>query len=233
MTYAFGDSDLAAARLRLLAETFAPTTRRFLVRDARPRPPVALDLGCGPGATSVLLRDTLRPGRTIGVDSSPAFLDQAEDHVEVLRLDLAVDDLPPADVVFARYLLSHLPDPEGRVAAWRRDAQLLVEENTRLRIHHPAFHRYEEAVHAVMGDGGGDLYVGARLAPLADRATFATVSPPASVVARLFGMNLATWGEGLGLDDLAADLRSLESSEERGLVVFELAQLTFEATSSA
>jgi SAM-dependent methyltransferase len=231
--YTFGDSDLAADRLRLLADTFAPTTRRFLVRDAPLRPAVALDLGCGPGATSVLLRDTVRPGRTIGVDSSPAFLEQAREHVDVLRLDLAVDDLPPADLVVARYLLSHLPDPEGRVATWRRGARVLIEENTRLRIHHPVFRRYEDTVAEVMETNGGDLYVGERLAPLADRATFTTVTPPAGVVARLFGMNLATWGAGLGLDDLAADLQSLAVSDERGLVVFELAQLVFEATSSA
>jgi len=64
------------------------------------------------------------------------------------------------------------------------------------------------------------------------------VAPPASVVARLFGMNLATWGgheaaADLDVEALAADLRSLEASEERGLATFDLAQLTFEATSSA
>ena len=89
-----------------------------------------------------------------------------------------------------------------------------------------------------MGTGGGDLYVGERLVPLADRVTLTSVAPPAGVVARLFGMNLATWGRrsdaaDVDVEALAADLRSLEASDERGLVVFELAQLTFEATSSA
>jgi hypothetical protein len=100
------------------------------------------------------------------------------------------------------------------------------------------FQRYEDAVAVVMGTGGGDLYVGERLVDLADRVTHAAVSPSASVIAHLFGMNLRTWGrkpaaEGLDVDGLAADLRSLERSDEQGLVVFELAQLAFEATSSA
>jgi len=187
----------------------------------------------------------VRQRRTIGIDSSAAFLTQARaslsDAVFEQR-DLSVDDLPPADLVYARYLLSHLPEPEARIAAWRSalrpGGRLLIEENTRLRIHHPVFQRYEDAVAVVMGTGGGDLYVGERLWPLADRATHATVSPPASVIARLFGMNLVTWGanpaaKGLDVHELAADLQSLEASDEEGLVVFELAQLTFEATSSA
>jgi SAM-dependent methyltransferase len=153
-----------------------------------------------------------------------------------------VDEIPRADVVYARYLLSHLPDPESRVRAWRAalrpGGRLLIEENTALRIDHPVFRRYEDAVALVMGSAGGDLYVGERLAPLADRLTRTAVAPPAGVVARLFGMNLVTWGsrpEAAGLDvgALAADLRVLEASDERGLVVFELAQLAFEATSRA
>jgi trans-aconitate 2-methyltransferase len=206
---------------------------------------VALDLGCGPGATTALLASTTGPRSTIGLDSSAAFLDQARAAVpdaEFVAADLAADDLPPADLVYARYLLSHLPEPEARVVAWRSalrpGGRLLIEENTRLRIHHPVFRRYEDAVATVMGSGGGDLYVGERLVPQADRVTITTVAPPARVIARIFGMNLTTWGQNpaagdLDVEGLAADLRSLEASDEEGLVVFDLAQLVFEATSSA
>ena len=75
-----------------------------------------------------------------------------------MQADLVVDALPPADLVYARYLLSHLPDPEGRVDEWRRalrpGGRLLIEENTGLRISHPVFRRYEDAVAVVMGGGG-------------------------------------------------------------------------------
>ena len=103
---------------------------------------------------------------------------------------------------------------------------------------HPVFRRYEDAVAAVMGAGGGDLYVGERLAAIADRVTRTTVAPPAGVVARIFGMNLVTWGDhpaaaGLDVAALAGDLRTLEASNETGLVVFDLAQLVVRAAAAS
>jgi hypothetical protein len=99
------------------------------------------------------------------------------------------------------------------------------------------FQRYEEAVNVVMGTGGGDLYVGERLLGLADAVTHTSVAPPAATIARLFGMNLRTWGRnpaaaGVDVEALAADLQSLEASDERGLVVFDLAQLVVRAATS-
>ena len=216
------------------------------MRDAPVHPALAVDLGCGPGATTALVHSTTGATRTIGVDSSAGFLDQARAAVhdaEFLLADLTDAPVPPADLVYARYLLSHLPAPEDRIHAWRATlrpgGRLLVEENTRLRISHPVFRRYEDAVAVVMGTAGGDLYVGERLVPLADRVTRATVAPPASVIARLFGMNLQTWrshpaAADVDVEALAEDLRSLETVEERGLVRFDLAQLVFwAATASA
>ena len=49
MTYAFGDTDLAARRLALLAETFAESSRAFMREAAGGRLRMAADLGCGPG----------------------------------------------------------------------------------------------------------------------------------------------------------------------------------------
>ncbi len=183
----------------------------------------------------------MRATQTIGIDSSVAFLGEARStrpDLTFVHADLVVDALPPADLVFARYLLSHLRDPERRVDEWGRSlrpgGRLLVEENTGLRISHPVFRRYEDAVAVVMGAGGGDLYVGERLAAVADLVTRTTVAPPAGVVARLFGMNLVTWRAhpvaiGLDVDGLADDLRALEGSAETGLVRFDLAQLVVRA----
>ena len=66
--YTFGDSDLAERRLELLGTTFQDTTRDFLRAQALAEPALAVDLGCGPGHTTVLLRDTLHPKQTLAVD---------------------------------------------------------------------------------------------------------------------------------------------------------------------
>jgi SAM-dependent methyltransferase len=159
-----------------------------------------------------------------------------------VQADLVTDPLPSADLVYARYLLSHLPDPERRVDEWRHalrpGGRLLIEENTGLRMTHPVFRRYEDAVAVVMRAGGGDLYVGERLAAVADQVTRTTVAPAAGVVARIFGMNLVTWGEhpaaaAVDVAALAEDLQPLEASAETGLVVFDLAQLVVRAAASS
>jgi SAM-dependent methyltransferase len=116
--YTFGDSDLAAKRLALVAAVFAKTTRQFLLTRARPAPEFAIDLGCGPGFTTELIRATVGPARILGVDVSPAFVAAAakriaDDHTRLLCADAL--DLPlevtDADLIFARMLLTHLRDP--------------------------------------------------------------------------------------------------------------------------
>ena len=73
-TYTFGDTDLAARRLALVAETFAGTSAAFMREFVTTRPQLAADLGCGPGYTTHLLADTLKPDRTVGLDNSENFL---------------------------------------------------------------------------------------------------------------------------------------------------------------
>ena len=75
--YTFGDSELAAARLRLLANVFEPGSARLLARLADPGGELALDLGCGPGYTTELLAEHVAAKSVIGLDQSPRLLEQA------------------------------------------------------------------------------------------------------------------------------------------------------------
>src|ERR1700748_2596462 len=77
--YTFGDNDLAARRLELVGSTFEDTTREFLRAAAPMEPALAVDLGSGPGHTTVLLRETLHPALTIAVDFSPAYVEQTRE----------------------------------------------------------------------------------------------------------------------------------------------------------
>jgi hypothetical protein len=53
--YSFGDTNLAAERLRVVSEVFDPISEAFVSETVRNRPRPALDLRCGPGSTTRLL----------------------------------------------------------------------------------------------------------------------------------------------------------------------------------
>ncbi|HEX3736637.1 MAG TPA: class I SAM-dependent methyltransferase, partial [Solirubrobacterales bacterium] len=138
-SYTFGDSELAARRLELVAAAFARTTRQFLLTRAGLAPAFAVDLGCGPGYTTELIRATVGPARILGVDISPAYVAAAakrlaDDHTRMLCSDVL--DLPlevtDADLIFARMLLTHLRDPLAAIDIWRgrlsERGRLLLEE---------------------------------------------------------------------------------------------------------
>ena len=89
-----------------------------------------LDVGCGPGTITVDLAARVAPGRVVGLDVSPAPLDEARALAgrrgvpvefavgDVYALDAADDSF---DVVHAHQVLQHLTDP---VAALREMARV-------------------------------------------------------------------------------------------------------------
>jgi trans-aconitate 2-methyltransferase len=82
-----------------------------------------LDLGCGTGALTRELHERLGAGETLGLDSSPAMLAEAEAHagggltfVPGDIADVAVDG--PVDVVFSNAALQWVPDHERVLTGW-------------------------------------------------------------------------------------------------------------------
>jgi SAM-dependent methyltransferase len=239
-TYTFGDSSPARRRLDLLARLFAPATDALLARWAPERPAVALDLGCGPGNTSLALASTCRPDRLIAVDASPAMVAATADRLAgVPGAEAVVADvtgpLPgaPADLVHARYLVAHLPDPlptvEGWVGQLRPGGRLLLDEIDHIDTTAEPFRRYLDTVTAMLAAHGTDLYAGAALTgwcPPGATVVGDVALPlpqPTAAVARMFGLNLAEWRKGpwatanlpaAELDDLAAALASLAASPD-------------------
>lgn len=123
--YTFGDTALAAERLALVAQVFASSSRRLMEESTPRHANVVLDLGCGPGHTTRLLAEACAPQRLVGVDASEAYVSLARRLTTGSGVEFAVHtvtDLPlpgsPADAIFARFLLSHLPNPLQVVEGW-------------------------------------------------------------------------------------------------------------------
>jgi trans-aconitate 2-methyltransferase len=174
MSYTFGDSERASRRLRDLARVYEPESRALLrsvfeiraVEEMR----MAVDLGCGPGWSTQLLSETLTPGRTIGLDSSERYVTEARanhPHLEFLRHDILELPFPieSADLLFCRFLLTHLRSPASALSAWAQlavpRAVLVIHETESLNASHPALSRYYELVGEMQRHYGQELNVGA------------------------------------------------------------------------
>jgi trans-aconitate 2-methyltransferase len=210
--YTFGDNPRAGDRLELLAAVFEPSSAELLGRAAPAKPARALDLGCGPGYTTDLLRRVVGSGETWGLDASTALVERARSRFTPPCLfaiyDVSKRPLPVAqmDVAYARYVLTHLRDPGAAIAACagavRRGGYLVLEENCALFSDDPLFADYYRCVEALQRHYGQDPYPGDRLASLALRASWTVESfertrlqLDARPMAQLHALNIRTWGK--------------------------------------
>src|SRR5581483_5156946 len=212
--YTFGDTDLAAERLALVAEVFDPPSRRFLAeaRDALAAPPaLALDLGCGPGRTTQLVAEMTGAARTVGIDASASFLAEAtrlcdSTGIEFLQHDVTAVPFPvgPADLVYCRLLLAHLPDPAAVLDRWmtqvRPGGVLAVDEVEYIETPNPVLERYEELVVTLVASRGAVMYAGPVIDAMPDgdgwrkgASRLVEHLVPVALAARMYGMNFRTW----------------------------------------
>ena len=208
--YAFGDSGLAAQRLALLADTFAESSRAFMRQSVETPPRRAADLGCGPGYSTHLLADTLTPDHTVGLDNSESFLAYARTtanaKVSFQHHDIRAAPFPdsPFDLIFGRFLLTHLPDPEAVIALWtgqlRPRGLLLIEEVEHIDTGNPTFRAYLDIQQRMLKHQGNDLFIGPRLEAAAGpdetrrrTSSVRSLQVSASRAAGMFHMNLGEW----------------------------------------
>ena len=247
--YAFGDSDAAAARLSLLAAVFEAPSRLLLEQIPREAMGLVLDLGCGPGHSTALLSEIVKPGRLIGLDQSDAFLARARRSgcdAQWYRHDLTVTPFPvgPADLVYSRLVLAHLPQAEGLLGAWIGQVAargwLVVEEDVDILTEDPWLSRYEMMAGELVAARGGNLYIGRRLADINLPGVEMVInrvhdhSVPGPVAARMFLMNFGVWRHDAlvvdrhpasALDELEAELSAIAGGPTRSEVVFRIRQL--------
>jgi len=236
-TYAFGDSEIARERMAIVAAEFEAPTRQVLADLPAMQPRYVLDMGCGPGHASTLLRQRFPHSEVTGLDESAAMVAEARERVPGAWFAVADITAPirlPADVVYSRLLLGHLPDPERALAQWaavmRPPGVLVCEEPVRYRSERELFRRYEAAVTHVVAARGATLWAG----PVLDR------DPPGCVrlfdrvvehpvragrAAAMFWRNATTWGaEVADAPQLIEELRDLEATDPEEHVMWELRQ---------
>jgi len=177
-------------RLRLLSEVFGPFTQALLEDVGIAAGSVCLDVGCGGGdVTHKLARAAGATGRALGVDLDAVKLEMARREAEQLGISNVgferqdVVTWQPGerfDVVYARFLLTHLTDPGALVTAIRRHVRpggVFIVEDIDFRGHFaepdcPALQRYVEYYSKSVQARGADPNIGPRLPGLLRDAGF-------------------------------------------------------------
>lgn len=180
-TYAVRGGEEGARRLDLLDRIIGPVTDAFLEESGISPGSTCLDVGCGAGHVSRALAARVGPGgRVVGLDLDQVKLAAARQeadraglgNVEFREADVSTWTEPAAyDVVYGRFILAHLPDRPGVVArlcqALRTPGTLILEDvDFAGAFSHPpdaAFTRFCELFVELVGLGGGDATVGAKL----------------------------------------------------------------------
>jgi SAM-dependent methyltransferase len=255
-SYVFGDSDLAARRLDLVAETFEAPTRKLLGHPAIQGLTIDRvgDLGCAHGRSTALVAEMLAARRTVGLELSDAYLAlarrRASRGIVFHRHDVRTTPLPeaPYDLLFCRLLLSHLADPHSVIARWadelRPGGLLVLEEVEWIHTDGDVFARYLSIVEAMLASEGQSLYIGGALAAAPDPASLERcvsklVEFPvfAARAAALFSLNAEVWrdhpfvmknvGEGAMTELERALVRLRDAAEPGPSIVWGLRQLIF------
>jgi ubiquinone/menaquinone biosynthesis C-methylase UbiE len=182
-----------AERLHLLNRAKWPTTEQLLSSVGLRAGMRCLDLGCGSGDVTLKMVALVgEGGEVVGVDSAQALLRLAEQEAERLGLPVTfrhldaeqLAEVSAYDLVYARYLLSHLPRPKRVVEVMARALRpggLLVVEDVYFPGHvcYPAsaaFDRYLQLYQAAARTKeGGDAAIGPRLLGMALDAGLAEV----------------------------------------------------------
>ncbi|NIM72041.1 MAG: methyltransferase domain-containing protein [Gammaproteobacteria bacterium] len=177
-------------RLRLLSEVMGPSTRALLAEAGIPAGSKCLDVGCGGGdVTCELARVAGSTGRAIGIDRDETLIDIARRESNQQRhgnTSFEVRDVveweptEQFDIVYARFLLSHLQNPERLIAVMHRHIRpggMMIIEDIDFRGHFsepdcPALQRYVELYTRSVQSRGADPNIGPRLPCLFQDAGF-------------------------------------------------------------
>jgi predicted O-methyltransferase YrrM len=179
--YAIAGGRAGNERLELLAQVMLPTTSHLLATIGLGAGMQCLDVGCGGGHVTRLMARGVGPhGRVVGIDLDRAILalaQHAADTVHLANIQFrhadAVDPQEDAayDLVYARFILSHLREPETCLAAMVRACRphgvIVIEDidfsGSFCYPYCAAYARYTALYQEVVARKGGDPNIGPKL----------------------------------------------------------------------
>lgn len=181
--YAMGRTDDEYARLRRQAATLEPATRRVLDQLPLAAGMRCLDVGCGPGEVMRLMAERVGPaGLVVGLDVDGRLGRQAIEQLAATGLarfafvegdieKITAIDSAPFDLVYARFVLLHLPDPMTalrQMYRWTRPGGWIVVQDYDFRtidIHprFPPLDEFKAVFEGVYRRLGRDLQLGHKL----------------------------------------------------------------------
>jgi SAM-dependent methyltransferase len=180
-------------RLRVLARVMDASSKSLFDRLELCDGLVCLDAGCGGGDVTLELARRVGPnGRAIGTDIDPVKVSLARDEAQqrgVRNVEFRISDVCEVagpsefDFVYARFLLTHLPDPDSAVCAlyrYLRPGGLVAVEDIDFSGYftYPeskAFRRFHERYCETVSRRGGDPNIGPRLPLLLGKCGFEDV----------------------------------------------------------
>ncbi|MFA5864911.1 MAG: methyltransferase domain-containing protein [Phycisphaerae bacterium] len=172
MRYTFGRTQTAAARLETIAEFFNPLAMEFIAEFINEPVNTGLDLGCGPGFTTEMLRQTLCGAKVSGLDNSENFLKLAREKFpkcNFLQHDVTRRPFPlQPNVMYERFLLPHLKNAVNLVNAWLGELLpggfLFIDELEAIDTNVPVFQQYLAINAGLVRSQDANLFVGKILA---------------------------------------------------------------------
>ena len=168
-------------RLDVLARVLLPTTAQLLDRAGLVKGMKCLDVGCGGGHVAMLIAGIVgSQGCVVGTDTDAVILRLAGEEAEAAKITNIRFQQVDAwaclwhkefDLAYARFLLSHLTEPETCVAAMVEACApggTIVIEDTDFAgsFSYPicaAYERYKELYQELLQRRGGDANIGSKL----------------------------------------------------------------------
>ncbi|HEX9170532.1 MAG TPA: methyltransferase domain-containing protein [Roseiarcus sp.] len=183
-SYAIAGGKEGKRRLDLLSDAMRATTLELLNSAGLKSGDRCLDAGCGGGHVALDMARIVGPkGRVIAVDFDPHVLELARadakeagaDNVEFVTADVSKFEGGPFSFVHARFLLSHVSEPDSVFARLKRllapGGRIAIEDiDMSGSFSHPpdaAQDRFQALYTEAVRRGGGDANLGRRLPAVA------------------------------------------------------------------